>query len=419
MSREELQHYFHWWRDLFIEQGMEESLALGLGTLINCILLAGIILLADFITRRIIIQAIRVLTNRTKNTFDDFLVAGNFPRYLAHFIPLVLLWYLEPIIFSDYPVLASAFSRVIDVYLVFLLVLLFRSILRAIADYLRTFEKYKDKPMESYLQVFMIFAWGTGIYFMVNTLTGYHIISLTTLGAASAVLLLIFRDTILGLVASIQVSVNDIVRIGDWITFEKYGADGNVTEINLATVLVENFDKTFTTIPTYSLISDSFKNWRGMEESTGRRIKRAIYIKQSSVKFLSTRDLERIGKIAMIKDYLDDCQQKIDAYNASLGVDTSLAINGKNQTNLGVFRKYMSEYLERHTAVNPNMTHMVRQLAPTDRGIPLEVYCFSKDKRWANYEYIQADIFDHVLASVSYFDLEVFELPSGTDFQTV
>ena len=417
MNRDDLQTYLHWWRDLFVENGMGESLALGLGTLINVALLAGFIWIADLITRRILIQAIKVFSNKSRTTFDDFLVSGNFPKYLAHFIPLILLWYLEPVIFSDYPVLTTIFSRVIDVYLIFLLVLLFRSILRAIADYLRTFEKYKDKPLESYIQVFMIFAWGAGIYFIVNTLTGYHIISLTTLGAASAVLLLIFRDSILGLVASIQIAVNDIVRLGDWITFEKYGADGTVMEINLATVLVENFDKTFTTIPTYSLISDSFRNWRGMVESTGRRIKRPVYIMQNSIRFLTEEDLKRFENIELIRDYVKNRQEEIDLYNASKNVNTSLPINGRNQTNLGVFRKYLSEYLANHSAVNKDMTLMVRQLEPTEMGVPLEVYCFSKDKKWENYEYIQADIFDHILASISYFDLKVFELPSGFDLQ--
>jgi miniconductance mechanosensitive channel len=207
-----------------------------------------------------------------------------------------------------------------------------------------------------------------------------------------------------------------MVRIGDWITFSKYGADGNVIEINLATVRVQNFDKTFTTIPTYSLTSDSFQNWRGMQESGGRRIKRALYIKQGSVTFLTKNALEKYKNIELVKPYLIHREKDNDSYNKKNNVDKTLLINGKNQTNLGVFRKYIDAYLHENPAVNKDMFLMVRHLEPTDRGIPIEVYCFSSDIKWVNYEHIQADIFDHLLASASYFDLEIYELPSGKDF---
>ena len=239
------------------------------------------------------------------------------------------------------------------------------------------------------------------------------------MGAASAVLLLIFKDTILGFVASIQVSVNDIVRIGDWITFSKFGADGYVTEINLATVRVQNFDNTYTTIPTYSLIADSFQNWRGMQESKGRRIKRAIYIKQSSIKFLSSEDIERMKKIQLIKPYLEHREKEVSKYNRQAEANKQLLINGRNQTNLGVFRYYADAFLNENSAINKELFMMVRHLAPTDKGIPIEIFCFSHDKKWENYEHIQADIFDHLLAAVPYFDLEIFELPTGKDVQAL
>ena len=260
----------------------------------------------------------------------------------------------------------------------------------------------------------MIFAWAAGVFSIMAIITDTDIWKfLTGLGAVSAVLLLIFRDTILGFVASIQVSINDMVRIGDWITFEKYGADGDVTEINLATVKVQNFDKTITTIPTYALISDSFKNWRGMQASGGRRIKRAVIITQNSIKFLIPDDVESLKKIELIRTYLTDRQAKILKSNEQNRVDKSIIINGRNLTNLGVFRKYIENYLEAHSAINDEMTLMTRQLAPTPQGIPLEIYAFSSDKRWQNYEYIMADIFDHLLAAVPYFQLEVFELPTS------
>ena len=262
----------------------------------------------------------------------------------------------------------------------------------------------------------MLFLWGIGIFFFILELFDKNAMNFVLqLGAASAVLLLIFKDTILGFVASIQVSINDIVRIGDWITFSKYGADGNVTEINLATVRVQNWDMTYTTIPTYSLISDSFQNWRGMQESGGRRIKRSVYIKQNSVRFLTSEDLIELKKIQLVAPYIEHMEREVIRTNRKHEVDDSLPINGLNQTNLGVFRKYIDAYLYENPAINKDLFLMVRHLAPTSQGIPLEIFCFSHDKRWENYEHIQADIFDHIIAAVRYFDLEIFEEPSSRD----
>ena len=204
-----------------------------------------------------------------------------------------------------------------------------------------------------------------------------------------------------------------MVRIGDWITFEKFGADGNVTEISLATVKVQNFDMTITTIPTYSLISDSFKNWRGMQESGGRRIKRALLIKQGSIKFLTAENIETLKGIQIIAQYIETRNNNIENFNKEHDIDKQMSINGRNLTNIGVFRKYVETYLKNHSAINQKMTLMTRQLSPTPQGIPLEIYAFSSDKRWENYEYIMADIFDHLLAALPYFELEVYELPTS------
>jgi miniconductance mechanosensitive channel len=223
---------------------------------------------------------------------------------------------------------------------------------------------------------------------------------------------LIFRDTILGFVASVQVSLNDMVRIGDWITFDKYGADGDVIEINLATVKVRNFDNTTTTIPTYSLISDSFRNWRGMLDSKGRRIKRHILIKAKSIRFLNEEDLQRMKSIQLVSSYIDVRQDEINKYNKTYNVDKSLSINGRNMTNFGLFRKYITQYLEQYPGLNKEMILLCRQLQPTAHGIPLEIYAFSKDQRFEQYEYIMSDIFDHIIASISYFDLEIYEMPT-------
>ena len=273
-----LLYYSHWCQEFLISKGMNSDLAAILNVIIIGILFIVIIYLLDIISKKIIIRLFKIFSDKTKSTFDDYLVASNFPKYIAHCLPLILTWYYVPILFKDFPVTSNFLLKIVDLYIIILFIFIVRSILKSIKFYLKNIDKYKDKPLESYIQVLMIFTWGFGIFFIVNSLTGYSTISVASMSAASAIVLLLFKDTILGFVASIQVTVNDMVRIGDWITFSKYGADGYVIEINLATVRVQNFDNTFTTIPTYSLTSDSFQNWRGMQESGGRRIKRAIHI---------------------------------------------------------------------------------------------------------------------------------------------
>ncbi|MFN7099583.1 MAG: mechanosensitive ion channel family protein, partial [Flavobacterium sp.] len=264
--------------------------------------------------------------------------------------------------------------------------------------------------IDSFIQVIMIMLWVVGSTLIISKLFDIDKKELLTiLGAVSAVIILIFRDTILGFVSSVQVSINDMVRIGDWITMDKFGADGDVIEINLATVKVRNFDNTITTIPTYSLSSDSFQNWRGMLNSDGRRIKRHILIKTSSIRFLDENDLLDLKKIQLISAYIDTRNQEIDRFNQRNAVDKSLAINGRNLTNLGVFRKYITEYLSHYPGLNKEMLLLCRQLQSTAHGVPLEVYAFSHDKRFENYEYIMADIFDHIIAAAPYFGLEIYE----------
>jgi miniconductance mechanosensitive channel len=262
----------------------------------------------------------------------------------------------------------------------------------------------------------MIVLWVFGIIIIVSEIFDIDKKSLLAiLGAISAVIILVFRDTILGFVASVQVSLNDMVRIGDWITFDKFGADGDVIEINLATVKVRNFDNTTTTIPTYSLISDSFRNWRGMLDSDGRRLKRHVLIKAKSIRFLNATELLKLKKIQLISSYIDTKQVEIEKHNQQFNIDKSLAINGRNLTNFGLFRKYITKYLEDYPGINKEMILLCRQLQPTSHGIPLEIYAFSKDKRFENYEYIMADVFDHIFASIIYFDLEIAEVNSIID----
>jgi miniconductance mechanosensitive channel len=410
-----IQKYAEWFQVLFTKNGMNPNMAAVFNVIIIALLFFGTMYLIDQLIKKIIIGIFKVFSKKTQTTLDDYLVLSNFPKYIAHTLPVYIIWHLIPEIFKDFPFLSKTLLKFIDLYIILLAVLIVRSILRSFKKYLSNKAKYKDKPLESYLQVLMIFAWGIGLFFLINTLTGYSTVSVATLSATSAVLLLIFKDTILGFVASIQITVNDMVRIGDWITFSKFGADGSVIEITLATVRVQNWDYTFTTIPTYSLISDSFQNWRGMQESNGRRIKRAVHIKQNSVKFLTKELIENYKKISLVENYLAHREKGNDQFNQSRSIDKSLLINGKNQTNLGVYRKYIEAYLNSNPAINKDMFHMVRHLAPTEKGIPVEVYCFSKDQEWINFEHIQADIFDHILAAATYFDLEIFEFPTGND----
>ena len=417
MNATSIEYYFDWFNVYFVKLGMASSTSVLLSTLTNSIIFIFFVILLDIITRKIIVHSFRIFSSKTKTSFDNFLVESNFPRFVAHVIPIVFILYVAPKIFKAYEFISQFLVNAADVYLIVLAVFVFRSVLRTTERYLKTIDRFRDKPLDSYSQVLMIFAWGVATFLIINELTGYSIISLTTLGATSAALLLIFRDTILGFVASIQISVNDIVRIGDWITFSKFGADGTVIEINLATLRVQNFDNTFTTIPTYSLISDSFQNWRGMEESPGRRIKRSIFIKQSSISFISEGDIEALKKIEYVTDYIEHRQLDIVKDNNERNVNKELLLNGRNQTNLGVFRKYIDTYLRNNPAINKEMFLMVRHLSPTNQGIPIEIYCFSNDKKWENYESIQANIFDHLLAALPYFKLEVFELPTGQDFQ--
>jgi len=389
---------------------------------INMIVLSLLLMIAlviiDLLIRKFILNIFVQFSERTKTDFDNFMVTNKVPRNIAHIIPLLIALNFVPYVFFDFPGFENIIEKGLQVFSILLTIWIIRSFVHSLRDYFNTKDQLKDKPINSYIQVVLIILWILGLLSAFAVVTGIPFLRfITTLGAASAVILLIFKDTIMGFVASLQVSINDMVRIGDWITFDKFGADGNVIEINLATVKVQNFDKTITTIPTYALISDSFKNWRGMEDSDGRRIKRAIIIKQGSIHFLSKEKVESLKKIELINDYIDKKSRDIIEHNAKYKVNKDLLINGRNLTNIGLFRKFVETYIQQHSAINKDMMIMTRQLEPTSQGIPIEIYAFSKDKRWQNYEYIIADIFDYIIASVSYFDLEIFELP--TDLSSI
>lgn len=387
------------------------------------VLFVGIVLLSLilwWVSRKLMITLIHRLADKSKTKWDDYLVELKFFSAIAHLVPLLFMDSFIKLVFLGYPKISNFLLKTVDIFIIFV-------ILIAVIRFLSTFEKIlsekpqlKDKPIQSYFQLSKILVSGFMIILGLSIATGQSpIYFLTSLGAATAILLLVFKDTILGFVGSIQLAANDMVRIGDWITMEKYGADGDVIEITLATVKVQNFDKTITTIPTYSFISDSFKNWRGMEQSDGRRIKRSINIEMNSIKFCSADMLNGLGKIHYLTDYIRQKEQEIEAYNKENNIKKEFLLNGRHQTNIGLYREYVKEYLKHNPHINQSMTLMVRLLAPTPTGVPVEIYCFSTQKDWAIYETIVGDIFDHLFAATSYFDLVIFEQPSSKDITSV
>lgn len=407
---------FNWAYQLFKQLDFSNNVSLYLNLIVNLVILIVVCYVLDFIFKKLFIIILAIVATQTKTTFDDFLVANKTAKYIAHLVPLLFIYKTVPVILSKFTYWEDFFEKGVKIYIIILSLWITRSIFNSLKDYLKHKPRFSDKPIDSYIQVIMIVLWIFGITALVLIMFNTTMKTLlTTFGAISALIFLIFKDTILGFVASIQVSVNDMVRIGDWITMDKFGADGDVIEINLATVKVRNFDNTTTTIPTYSLISDSFKNWRGMTKSGGRRIKRHILIKAHSIRFITPDEIEKYKEIHHLTSYITHRQADIDKFNTLNNINKSNIVNGRNLTNLGLFRKYINQYIVSHPGINKDMTMMVRHLQPTENGIPLEIYCFSKDKQWVNYEHIMADILDHTMASIPYFDLEVFEIISTSN----
>ena len=409
---------FSWCYPLLKKLDLGETFSAYLSLAVNIFILAILSYIIYLIFRFILVRSMIIVARKTKTKFDDLLVSNKTAKYIAHLIPLFFIYKCVPIILENFVYWEAIFGKLVEVYIVLLSLWIIKTIFNALRDHLKHDPRYSDKPIDSYIQVIMIVLWVFAFVFVVSKI--FDITTTTmlgTFGAISAIIILIFRDTILGFVASVQVSLNDMVRIGDWITFDKFGADGDVIEINLATVKVRNFDNTTTTIPTYSLISDSFRNWRGMLNSNGRRIKRHILIKANSIRFLGEEELQELKKIQLVSSYIDLRQTEIDKFNKNHQIDKSVLINGRNMTNFGLFRKYITQYLSQYPGLNKEMILLCRQLQPTPQGVPLEIYTFSNDKRFENYEYIMADIFDHVFASIRFFDLEIYEMPSGkSDF---
>jgi len=400
----------------FKNLGLTADAAAVVNALVLLVLAIAVTYLIYYLVRRILrlvaIQTIR----KSEIQFFKFLLEHKVPHYLSLIAPLMVLYLTIPIVFHDYPQISKLLIGICDIYLVLVVVWVFMAMIKAGGDLLKEKPSFRGKPLDSYMQVIRILLYLFATVVLFSNLTGKSPVAFfTAMGAISAVLLLMFKDTIMGFVASIQVTTNDIVRIGDWITMPKYGADGDILEINLTTVKVQNFDKTITTIPTYSLISDSFQNWRGMRQSGGRRIKRAVNIKQSSIRFLKEEELAKFEQIQLLSSYIQHRQKDIEKHNLRTNADKRLLINGRNLTNAGLFRKYIDSYISSHSGTNKKMNIMVRQLAPTSQGLPIEIYVFANTIIWAEYEHIMADIFDHIIAAAPYFGLQIYEAEGSGD----
>ena len=378
--------------------------------------------LAHLVVRTIIVFIIRRIVAKTRTKWDDFLVERRFFTRIAHLVPAVVVYlsaqlYVAPFFDVD---LESVIQRIAIAYMIFTGVLVVCAALNVLSDIYGTFKMAHQNPISGFVQAAKLLVWIVGGVFVVAELTGKNPWSLVAgIGAVTAVVLLIFKDSILGFVASIQIFVNNLVNVGDWIEMPKFGVDGDVMDITLTTIKIRNFDNTISTIPTHAVISESFKNWRGMQESGGRRIKRSVCIDMNSISFCTDEMISRFTKFALLSDYIKQKQLEVVEYNQEYDIDTSEIINGRRLTNVGTFRAYLKEYLIRHEKIHQGMTFLVRQLPPSEKGLPLEIYVFCNDTAWINYEEIQADIFDHVLSVIPEFGLHVFQNPTGNDFQRI
>jgi miniconductance mechanosensitive channel len=403
-------------RDFLVQQGLGTQGTAVLAAAVEIALVVTLAFIANLVAKRIIVRGLVELVSRTTTGWDDFLVERRLFHRLSHLAPVLVIYIFAGPVLDDSVLWVLVVRRACLIYMLLVAALAIDSTLNASVDILQTSRFSRELPVKSVVQVLKLILYGIATIAVISLIIGQSpALLLSGLGAMTAVMMLVFKDSILGLVAGIQLSANQMVSRGDWIEMPKYGADGDVLEVALTTVKVQNWDKTITTIPTYTLITESFKNWRGMSESGGRRIKRSINIDIGSIKFCSQEMLERFSRIQHITEYLDKKRQEISSWNAARNLEASDPLNGRQLTNVGTFRAYVVAYLRHHPMVHQDMTFLVRQLAPTAQGLPIEIYVFSRDQVWSNYEDIQADIFDHILAIAPAFDLSVYQSPSGGD----
>ena len=403
-----------------LSAGVDEVWADKIDNLIVLLFIIGIALLANIICRKIILRVVAKLVKQTKATWDDIVFNHKVMVNVSRMVAPILIYIAIPIAFPEHADsdLLDFLRRLCLIYIIAVFLRFISALFTAVYQVYSEREQYRDKPLKGLLQTAQVILFFIGAIIIISILINQSpMVLLTGLGASAAILMLVFKDSIMGFVSGIQLSANNMLKVGDWITMPKYGADGTVIEVTLNTVKVRNFDNTITTIPPYLLISDSFQNWQGMQESGGRRVKRSINIDMTSVRFCTPEMLEKYRKIQLLANYVDETV--VEEYNKEHDIDNSVLVNGRRQTNLGVFRAYLTNYLRSLPTVNQDMTCMVRQLQPTETGIPLELYFFSANKVWVAYEGIQADVFDHVLAIIPEFGLRVFQNPSGEDLRRI
>ncbi len=409
-----------WLNQQFINLNLSPETAANLSslTLLTIVLIvAGI---ATVVVRKTVLVAVVRWIQSNKYQWDDPLVKNNFFEKISWFVPLAVLSIANDSLLFEHDTIHLLATRIVLSGFVIVSVLSLNAMLTSIMEIDLLVRKTRRTILQGYTDAFKIITYVLGIIFIISIFTGQSPWGiLSVLGGLTAVTMLVFKDSILGFVASLQLSSSDMIRIGDWIEMPQYGADGDVISISIHTVRVQNWDKTITTIPTYALVSSSFKNWRGMTESKGRRIKRSLFVDLHSISFCPDQLLQELSKIEILKEYIENKEREITAYNAdNPGAENSI-LNGRRQTNIGIFRAYIIAYLKRNNQIHQEMTFLVRQLAPTDHGLPIEIYVFSRDQNWVNYEAIQADIFDHLLAAAREFDLRVFQIPSGFDLRSI
>lgn len=411
---------FDWALELVEKTGLSGYMAQVVTAALLLITITIGLIIVDFVVRKILRSIFVNIIKRTKTLWDDLLIEHKVLDNLSHIVPLMIAQQLLPVVFIDSPIWASFIFKTVTIFIVFVIYRLINGFLKTVRDILRDKNTFVDKPLDSYLQVVQIFLIFIGLTFVFSIITGSSPWQLlVSLGAASAIFMLVFKDTILGFVASIQVSANDSVRVGDWVEMAKYGADGTVLQINLNNVKVQNFDMTIVTIPTHTLLTDSFKNYRGMQQYGGRRIKRAISIKISSIRYLTDQEIKDLKDIKILTDYIEERQQEIAAYNEKTQSDPRVMVNGRRITNVGTFRAYITRYAQNNPNIHQDRMLMVRQLPPDEHGLPLELYMFTTSTEWPFYESVMADIFDHLFAAIKFFHLEVFELPASDDLRGV
>jgi miniconductance mechanosensitive channel len=406
--------------EFLTSNGLSPTLAELIGLAATVVLLLLLAFISYWATKRYLVRLLEIVFKRSKNTWDDALVQHGFVKRLSYLMPIIVVYMSVDLLMPGQAFAPELFKRLAMAFFVMAGVWILDSVLHTVRGVYSSSTIASRRPIRGYTDAIKIIAYVMAGIFIVSILTDQSPWGiLSVLGGFTVVLMLVFKDTILGFVASIQLSGHDMVRVGDWIEMPKYGADGDVIDVTIHTVKVRNWDKTITTIPTYGLVSDAFKNWRGMSESGGRRIKRSMHIDMSSIKFCTDEMLEHFEKFELLKEYLQQKKEELSTYNKEHNVDVSQLINGRRQTNIGVFRAYIVAYLKNNPKIHQAMTFLVRHLEPTPDGLPIQIYVFSNDQAWANYEAIQADIFDHLLAAAPEFDLRVFQNPTGYDFSKI